>query len=119
VKRIFFVFISVVLAASIFSHQVDADISNWDRLESNLVTKLDRAVWREGNILHLKLLDGRTIRLSDVPYDPKKYSADAVAYRLVDHIVPVEYFVLGLSYQIGERAMVVDRKTGECASLCI
>lgn len=67
-----------------------------DVVESRALAGAGKLAWRDGMVLNLKLLDGRTIQLADVPEEKRqtKSDMDIVQYRLIEHMAPLNYFLL-------------------------
>ena len=112
------IFISMVLLLPMFLRDVDASPdNNWETFELEILAKTSEFAWRKDNILHLKLLDGSAIQLTDVPYDSKGKNTGYVIHRLVRYIEQSEYFVIGISHRAGSNSVLIDRKSGQRVEL--
>ncbi len=108
---------AVFFSAFIFQNGASANSENWETLESSLLAKSSEIAWRKGGALHLRLLDGKTIQLTDTPYDSKNNKINHVAYRLVGNIEQHKYFIVSISNRTGSRGLVIDRKNGQRTEL--
>lgn len=116
-KWVYLILLLVLFAMFMFQHDVSANSDNWETLESRVLIKTGEFARREGNTLHLKLLDKNTIQLTDVPYDSKGNNAKYTIHRLVGYIEQHEYFVIGISHRTGLNGVLIDRKTGQRSEL--